>query len=154
MATSNRNKRLAANRESLYPQLRADGYKVTSEESPIYNCVAWASHETRRWWWPDKAGLYYWPTGVSREETLAAFIAMYEKVGYRACNNAQHETGWEKIAIYVTALGIPTHVARQIGKAWTSKLGRCEDIEHKTLEALAGNPPAYGQIGQIMKREV
>ena len=46
-----------------------------------------------------------------------------------------------------------THVARQLtnGK-WTSKLGRCEDIEHDTPDDVADG--VYGEVMQFMQRPI
>jgi hypothetical protein len=59
--------------ESLFPGLSGSGCVVTSPEDVHYNCVAWAAEDMDRWWWPDEDS--YWPEGVAREETIAAFVA-------------------------------------------------------------------------------
>jgi hypothetical protein len=62
------------------------------------------------------------------------------------------EVGFEKIALYATPDGEPTHAARQLlnGK-WTSKLGRWQDIEHE-LDGLVGE--LYGTVRRILKRTI
>jgi hypothetical protein len=66
------------------------------------------------------------------------------------CGQADLEPGFEKIAPFADADGLPTHAARQLpGGRWTSKLGELEDIEHD-LNDVAGT--AYGTVVQIMKR--
>jgi hypothetical protein len=72
---------------------------------------------------------------------------------YLPCSNSTLEKGWEKIAIYASDSGEPTHVAKQTksGK-WTSKLCDWEDIEHNTLEALEGD--FYGKAVKFLKRAV
>ncbi|MEL6882527.1 MAG: hypothetical protein AAFP09_18535, partial [Cyanobacteria bacterium J06607_10] len=61
--------------------------------------------------------------------------------------------GFQKIAIYIDAQQTPRHVTRQLANGeWTSKIGQYEDIQHKTLEALTGEAPAYGTVAQIMKK--
>ena len=63
------------------------------------------------------------------------------------CSDSSLEAGYEKIAIYVKD-GIPTHAARQLGDGrWTSKLGKYEDIEHDSLDALNGD--GYGEYGRV-----
>ena len=61
---------------------------------------------------------YYWPPGVPREETIAAFVRAFEVVGYAQCKNGDQEIGFEKIAIYANRMPwgdiIPTHAARQL----------------------------------------
>ncbi len=60
--------------------------------------------------------------------------------------------GFEKVALFVDAAGMPTHAARQVNSgAWTSKLGNSEDIEHE-LRALEGD--IYGTVRLILKRRL
>ena len=136
--------------EGAFPNLRSSGYRITSPESPEYNCIAWAAQDTERWWWPDPFDTYYWPQGVSRQETVAAFVQAYAELGFIRCESNAFEPGVEKIAIYVDSSGKPTHAARQLpsGK-WTSKLGESEDIEH-LLDGLIS--PIYGLVACILKR--
>jgi hypothetical protein len=137
--------------EKLFPNLINSAYSITSPASVEYNCIAWASGDTERYWWPDSNNIGYWPDDVPREETLKAFIAVYEILGYTVCLNAGYEEGFEKAAIYVDSNGKPTHAARQLNSGrWTSKLGKLEDIEHNTLNNLSGSQ--YGTVAIIMKR--
>ncbi|MDZ8187072.1 MAG: hypothetical protein RMX96_19770 [Nostoc sp. ChiSLP02] len=138
-------------KENKFPNLSRTEYSVTSKQSTLYNCFAWAAGEDNRWWSPiDPDNTYYWVEGITPELTMSAFIQAYESLGYELCNNSDLEAGFEKIAIYATSDGEPTHAARQLlnGK-WTSKLGRWEDIEHE-LEGLIGE--MYGDVKQILKR--
>jgi hypothetical protein len=97
----------------------------------------------------------YWPADVPREETLSAFTAAFETIGYEVCEGALLESGFQKIAIYADAQNLPRHVARQLPHGeWTSKIGQYEDIQHKTLDALTGEPPAYGTVLQVMKKAI
>jgi hypothetical protein len=89
---------------------------------------------------------------VPREETLAAFVACFALQGYILCENAECEPGFEKVALFADAGGVPTHAALQLpGGAWSSKLGELEDIEHP-LRALEGE--LYGRVVQVLKRSV
>jgi hypothetical protein len=106
--------------ESLFPGLRDSGYVVTSPAEIRYNCVAWAAGDEEQWWWPDEDS--YWPEGVAREETMAAFVAAFGELGFVSCEDHLLEEGYQKIAIYATPDGVPTHVARQLPSGlWTSK---------------------------------
>ncbi|MBD2547318.1 DUF7689 domain-containing protein [Planktothricoides raciborskii] len=143
--------RLEPYQEEDFPNLAATGYCITSKRSRLYNCFAWAAGEDDRWWNPlESNNSYYWPDGVPAEMAIAAFIQAYQTLGYEPCENADLESGFEKIAIYATPDGEPTHAARQLpnGK-WTSKLGRWEDIEHE-LDGLTSE--IYGSVKQILKR--
>ncbi|OUL34316.1 hypothetical protein [Nostoc sp. 106C] len=138
--------------ESNYPNLVIYGYKITSQDTIDYNCVAWAAEDDETWWWPDAQNQHYWPPDIPREETLEAFQEAYQKLNYEICESDALEEGFQKVAIYSNSNKIPTHVARQLpdGK-WTSKLGQYEDIEHNNLQGLIGNP-GYGEVACIMKK--
>ncbi|MBE9061931.1 hypothetical protein [cf. Phormidesmis sp. LEGE 11477] len=126
--------------EQQFPELADEGYTMTSPDTIDYNCVAWAVEIEEEWWWPDAMGQEYWPEGVLREETLSAFVAAFETVGYEICDSSSREAGFLKIAIYGDAYQTPKHVARQLANGeWTSKIGQYEDIRHKTLKALTGH---------------
>jgi hypothetical protein len=137
--------------EKVFPDLARTGYQITSPPDSSYNCIAYAARLTNQWWWPDPDGFDYWPAGVVRERTLAAFIQAFETVGYSPCPDDTLEPGWVKVAIYASDEG-PTHAARQLDNGlWTSKLGPDDDIEH-SLEGLCG--PSYGSVVQFLRRPV
>lgn len=137
--------------ERYFPNLLNSGYLITSPATSEYNCIAWAADDTETCWWPDPFNLGYWPSKIPRKETLDAFVKAYEFLEYVVCQDTQCEEGFEKIAIYVDSTGKPSHAARQlISGKWTSKLGQLEDIEHTTLEGVAGSE--YGTVAVIMKR--
>ncbi len=138
--------------EKLFPNLRESNYSITSPESIDYNCIAWAAGNNGAVWWPDQLGYAFWPSGSPRDETLDAFIAAFESLGYEVCRSDQYEEGFEKVAIFVDSNQMPTHAAKQLASGrWSSKLGRLEDIEH-FLDGVSGPPPAYGSIAVILKR--
>lgn len=138
-------------RDSDFPGLRASPFRITSPTTPEYNCIAWAAGSNDAWWWPDPMGISFWPDGIAREVSTAAFIAAYGTVGFTICDGPNLEEGFEKVALYVLN-GQPTHAARQLPSGmWTSKLGRQEDIEH-TLRGIEG--PAYGIVAVILKRPI
>jgi len=137
--------------EAAFPALTASNYQITSPASPDYNCLAWAASTDNKWWWPDNQNTAYWPLEAPREETVDAFVKAYSLAGYSPCNDSHYERGVEKIAIYLSADGKPTHAARQLPSGrWTSKLGEREDIEHETLSDIAGQH--YGNVAVIMRR--
>lgn len=99
--------------------------------------------------------MYFWPPNVPREITIDAFIRAYGTVGYTVCGEGDLEAGFEKIALYAKRMPWgdvePTHAARQLPDGtWTSKLGPCEDVNHKTVADVNG--PAYGGPVQFLKR--
>lgn len=135
--------------ERLFPDLARTGYRLTSPADPHYNCISWAAGITNAWWWPDPDGFDYWPAGVPRERTLAAFDQALATVGFAPCADDSVEAGREKIALYATADG-PTHAARQLPDGrWTSKLGPDDDVEH-ALDGLCG--AIYGTVVRFLRR--
>ena len=94
---------------------------------------------------------YYWYPDAPQEDSLRAWIRVFELHGYRTSDSPDLVFGTEKIAIYVDSDGTPSHVARQKDSGlWTSKLGRGEDIEHEALEGLEGDE--YGTAAEVMER--
>lgn len=135
--------------EDVFPNLGTMGFEETSDATSNYNCIAWASGEDSRWWWPDPNEDYHWPAGVPRSDTIDAFIAALQTLGYLPCLSDQPEQGFEKVALYGME-GRVRHAARQLlnGK-WTSKLGSSIDIEH-SLDGVVGHQ--YGRVMIILKR--
>jgi hypothetical protein len=141
--------------ESALSRLQGGNYFVTSQRADAYNCIAWAAGDTTIWWWPDDPnvpGKAHWPDGAARAETLEAFRAGFAILGYGVCQGEERQPGFEKVALFADALGVPRHAARQLPNGrWTSKLGPLEDIEH-ALHDLEGT--AYGIVVLVMKRPV
>src|SRR5262245_6443084 len=136
--------------EALFPGLTRTPYRVTSDPDQHYNRIAWAAGDTTEWWWPDAAGVRYWPPGIPRVLSLPAFQDVFALLGYAPCGTELLEPGFEKVAVFALANGTPTHAARQLPHgAWTSKLGHAEDIEHE-LRALEGQ--IYGTVTLFLKR--
>ncbi|MGH7498113.1 MAG: DUF7689 domain-containing protein, partial [Gemmatimonadales bacterium] len=128
-------------------------YSLTSAADPDYNCIAWAAGDSQRVWWPAPSPYAYWPPNVSLKEAVDAFAAAFATLGYSPCPDGSVEAGYEKVAIFVSKDGKPTHAARQLpGGTWTSKLGKGgEDISH-SLYGLEGG--AYGDVALHMKRPI
>ena len=136
---------------SDFPNLSPQScYDDVSAFDLVYNCIAWAAHDTENWWEPDPDGNYYWPEGVPRVYTEDAYVQAYESIGFKRCDDPALESGVEKIALY-TDKKEPTHAARQLPDGtWTSKLGPFEDIRHVELDCLKG--PLYGEATVYMRR--
>ncbi len=137
--------------EWLFPGLRGTTFRVTSPPDRSYNCIAWAAGVSDGWWWPlGDPDDTRWPDGVARAVTLDAFRDAFTALGYVPCDGERAEAGFEKVAIFASLRGTPTHAARQLPSGrWTSKLGNAEDIEHD-LRALEGD--IYGTVVLILKR--
>lgn len=141
---------LSADKEEKFPRLAAEGYLVTSPATYDYNCIAFAADDEESWWWPDDTGMGFWPVGVTREETIEAFIEAYRLSGYEQCDHGLLEIDFEKIASYAEK-GIPTHASKQLPDGrWKSKLGAWEDIHHQTVSGVCDS--LYGQVAVFMRR--
>ena len=139
--------------EELFPN-GAGQVEDASDPDDTYNCIAWSVNDKARWWWPfDVASPYiYWPPDVPREETIEAFVKLYEWLLFTKCDRADREEGYDKIALYA-ANDVPTHAARwwQEDRGWTSKLGEEQDVVHHSLASLEGS--VYGTVVHIMRRQ-
>ncbi len=132
----------------LFPRLFGNEYRVTSQKTRNYNCLAWAAGDSSAWW--DAAPGGPWPEGIPDDRTVEAAIRLYEHLGYNRTTNVALEDGVIMIAIYGDEQGY-THAARQLPDGrWTSKLGKLQDIEHDHLENLFGE--SYGTVVQIMEK--
>ena len=132
--------------ELTFPLLQASGYRITSESTKDYNCIAWAAGDQENWWCP----YLFWPDDISRDFTIESCKAAFTTLGYVECVDGTLEIGYEKIAIYAAPDGEPRHAARQLASGrWTSKLGKWEDIEH---ELVGLTQSSYGDIALFMKR--
>lgn len=139
---------------SLFPRLHKLGFKLTSPQDEVYNCMAWAAGDNARWWQPgivgQELGLYYWPT-LTDETTLQVYEAAFAELGYVRCDDTSLEPGFEKVILYVDSNGAWKHAARQLlDGTWTSKLGGLEDISHVAPDGVCG--ARYGEIGVVMRR--
>jgi hypothetical protein len=141
--------------QAKWPKLRADNYSHTSDATGRYNCIAFANNRDNKWW---QAGLYggryEWPSGIS--DTTDGWVEMFTRQGYRPTDNRKVEAGIEKVAIYVGLDDLlPSHVAKSDGRAWKSKLGRYQDIEHSSLDLLEGDQHCeYGVVERVLERPV
>ena len=132
-----------------FPHLTEMNHRITSPPSPDYNCIAWSTGDSSRWWQPG----VYWPVDALPNECSVGTLAMaFAALGFQDCGNASLESGFEKVALYGES-EFYTHAARQLPTGrWTSKLGRSEDIEHDTPDVLAGG--LYGSVIRFMKRRL
>lgn len=85
--------------KKLFPELTSSNFRITSDPTEEYNCIAWAADDTDAWWWPDPQYVAYWPSNVARVETIDAFVEVFELFGYTICTDGMHEKDVEKITI-------------------------------------------------------
>jgi hypothetical protein len=135
---------------SALPNLTRDNHRITSDVASNENCIAHAIGARGEWWEPIIGR--FWPIGSPfYNYKIESLARLFERIGFTACDSAEHEVGVEKIAIYGDG-GVYTHVARQLAGdgTWSSKLGAENDINHDTPEALTGG--TYGEVVKIMRR--
>jgi hypothetical protein len=132
--------------DETFPNIVESGYEVTSEPNEEYNCIAWAAGSDSEWW--SHVTGYRWP--AERVSEVEALIQVFASMGYEVCDSTEREEGFEKVVVFVQD-GRWSHAARQLDNGqWTSKLGIFEDIEHSTVECLAGD--FYGDVHCTMRR--
>lgn len=139
-----------------FPRLATTRFQVTSEESRTYNCLAWVLGDQGSWISPvlfdEDLGLYPWPEGVPRENTVYAWTLALETYGFSRCEDGAAEPGLDKVALYWNSETREIHFARQLASGlWTSKVGRWEDISHE-LDGLTGE--RYGDVIGFMSRPI
>lgn len=135
-----------------FPGLADDAnFKVLSECTTRYNCIAWAMGFEDRWVEPQEHPEYWWPAGAERGLSRSALESAFESVGFVKASDASMEIGFDKVVLYGKD-GQWAHAARIIGSdICHSKFGGAWDCRHSIYSivgALYGNPYCY------MKRPV
>lgn len=147
--------RLPSGDESVFPSLFKSGYRVTSPKTPSHNCIAYAAGDLKKKWEPTTIPPipgYYWPPGARRDNHPDALKSAFETLDYLLCDNAELESGFEKVALYADSSGEWTHASKQNENGeWSSKLGNEEDIVHKSPHCFEGS--IYGKVVYFMKRK-
>ena len=147
---------------ALFPNLALGSFRITSRWEPAYNCIAWASGDTDAVWQPPRVVLSgeaqltatYWPRRAPAEWTKHAIAEVFRLQSYRdASPNERENEELDRIAIYATESGVPTHVAWSSAgmSLWASKLGRNVDIVHSRPSDIEGKE--FGMAQHFMCRE-
>ncbi len=132
----------------MLPGLMTSGFQITSPESPVYNCVAWAAGDDTDWW--NYSPQHYWPEWAPRSSEAESSAQVFLGLGYTICDSEEKEDGYDKVALYALD-GEWQHAAKQLDDGrWTSKLGRFEDITHPSPQDLTGD--VFGNVHCIMRR--
>lgn len=137
--------------QDFCPRLSPENHQITSPQTPLYNCLAWAANADIWFIWPDQEETCAWPDCLPRCETVECIEAFFGLLGFAKCDSPDLAPNLEKIAIYAKD-GSPEHVARQLDNGhWTSKLGDLVDIEHVSfLDVSDGD---YGAVVSLMARD-
>ena len=136
--------------ETRFRNLVCSKYRIVSDVSNSYNCMAWANQDMEKIWWPKDCPDVYWPD-KSFDKTPNGFVNVFTQKGYEICDNPEHEIGCEKIALYLKYNDVK-HVAYQRSDGvWTSKCGEdWHDIEH---ELFGLECELYGKAEIFLKRK-
>ena len=133
----------------FYPNLSATNYQVTSDQTRLYNCVAWVSHiqDENIDFSQDENG------DLAQDLSTAPYIEYFETLGFQRCNDGEREEAFQKIALFEKR-GEFSHVCAQLPDGhWESKLGEWEDIQHDTTSAVEGEGKYhYGKATIFMSR--
>lgn len=146
---------------SVFPDLEEDpNFKVLSEPSDTYNCIAWAMQFADRWVDTCKYPGHWWPEGTERSMSTEALIQAFKAVGFNVAENGIPEPGFDKVVLYKRKnVDEWTHAARIISDTVEhSKFGSMWDCTHShdvLHNTSAGcEDLSYGVAYAYMKRPV
>lgn len=145
---------------NIFLDLKDDEFEITSDSTPIYNCIGFAIGFMDVWvalGHPMKIPWFWWPETVPFSQDKDALIQTFEYFGFEKCDDDSIEMGWDKVALYGNDSQW-LHAARIIGPdLYHSKLGCGHDIHHKgdksLLERTLKPADSYGKVYQYMKRK-
>jgi len=143
------------------PKLKDDKqFQISSPVNPNYNCIAWAYQLIDNKWYATPRGslqfdgvISFWPDDIPDGRDISCLVALFESIGYVRCNTYEHESGFQKVALYWKEYSQEwTHASRESrdGSFWMSKLGPSVDIHHGNPYSVEGTD--YGTVYCIMKR--
>lgn len=144
---------------SIFPDLANDNnFKILSECTPVYNCIAWAMGYNDRWVSPFLYPGYWWPDGVVRSMAPEALIQAFQVEGFEMSDDILLEDGYSKVVLYKNLAGDQwTHAARIVtDDTEYSKFGQSFDGQHShevLCRTSAGcSDQSYGTAFAYMKR--
>lgn len=127
-------------KDADFPDLNKGSWEKASDADAKYNCIAFAAGRTDVFWWPDNypdPESDYWPHGLLREETIAAFVQLFESLRFQCCVDGN--------------LAVGTNVERNPGgDRCRSPRHLCHHGRHGTVEV---NSPGRGCRGGPGRRE-
>lgn len=148
---------------SQFPLLASDlKFKVTSNFTPLYNCIAWAMGFTDRWVAPvDETDInlmrgrfLWWPEGIEQSQRPEALQAAFEVLGFEVCSSPDYEDGYDKSVLYCKNEKW-THASRilsdeeehsKFGESWNAHHGR-----FKFDGSIYGIPYCYMRREHVLK---
>lgn len=117
----------------VFPDLAGDAnFKILSDRTQEYNCIAWAMGYTDRWVDPYTVPGHWWPNGVERNLSTESLIKAFRHEGFELSDNGNPEEGYSKIVLYKKEnVDQWTHAARIVTEdVEYSKFGNAWDCHH------------------------
>ena len=113
------------NLTDLFPKLTRENHEITSPATVRYNCIAWAARNTERWWQPG----VFWPVDSSRDDHgIGNVVEAFRSLGYEECDDGTLEAGFEKLALYGSAM-MYTHAGASCRtESGRASLGNCRTL--------------------------
>lgn len=132
---------------NLWPELNSE--RILEDRNGLYNCVADALGDNRRWWWPGE----YWPEAFNFGETVQSFDALIESFGGKNLGWAGEKENSSDVLLALFTIdgtdeGEPTHLMRQLSNGkWRTKMGPDWTLQIDDIGELAGGD--YGDVAQF-----
>ena len=146
---------------NVFPDLARDvNFKILSECSFLYNCIAWAMGYSDRWVDPYPGPGHWWPDGVIRSITPEALISAFKAEGFELSDNCLPEEGYSKVVLYKKKTAEEwTHATRIVtNDIEYSKFGPAWDGQHShdvlCNTAIGQEHQSYGIAYAYMKRRL
>jgi len=144
---------------NVFPDLANDvNFKILSECTDEYNCIAWAMGYTDRWVDPYIGAGHWWPMGVDRNAKPETLVAAFQAEGFEISDDCNIEEGYSKVVLYKKR-GVEewTHAARIVtSDIEYSKFGRAWDGQHShgvlCRTGIGNEHQSYGIAYAYMKR--
>lgn len=143
----------------VFPDLADDAnFKILSERTDVYNCIAWAMGYTDRWVDPYIGPGHWWPMGVARDAKPETLVAAFQAEGFEISEDSSLEEGYSKVVLYKKKGAEEwTHAARIVtSDIEYSKFGRAWDGQHShdvlCRTSIGNELQSYGIAYAYMKR--
>ena len=84
-----------------FPNLAKDTvFKLTSPDTPVYNCIAWAMGFTDRWVDHFSAAGHWWPQSVEKDDTCQSLLNAFLALGFEPTDNYNYNASYDKVVLY------------------------------------------------------
>lgn len=144
---------------SVYPDLGGDvNFKILSDPTRVYNCIAWAMGYTDRWVDTVIAPGVWWPAGAKRSYLPESLIEAFKAEGFTETDNCLPEDGYEKVLLYKDEEANEWRHASRVVSAGVehSKFGNAWDAQHShnvlCTTSAGSEASSYGTVYACMKR--